>query len=86
MATLIVPSVLVFVEETIDVSYIFDESEEEEQQGNEKSKDLEILIVDSFRASNELFYSKIDHNLVYTFGKYPKPHLNLIFSPPEFSL
>ena len=86
MATIIAPSVLVFVDDTIDVSFILDASEEEEKKGNEKNKELEVLVVDSFIDSDELFSSERVDNLQYTYKKYTKPHLNLISPPPEFIL
>ena len=86
MATIIAPSVLVFVDDTIDVSFILDASEEEEKKGNEKNKELEVLVVDSFIDSDELFSSERVDNLEYTYKKYTKPHLNLISPPPEFHI
>lgn len=86
MATIIVPSVLVFVDDTIDVSFILDASEEEEEKGKEKNKEFEAFVVDNHLDSDELFSSETEDNLVYTFKKYSKPHLNLIFPPPEFIL
>lgn len=84
MATIIAPSVIVFVDDTIDVSFLLDASEEEEEKGKEKNKELEVFVVDSLSASDGLFSSEREDNLQYTYKKYPKPHLNLILPPPEF--
>lgn len=82
VGTLIMPSVLLVIDETVDVSYLLDSSEEEE--GKEKNMELEVFVVENQPNSN--IFSTIDNedNLRYTYKKYPKPHLNLIFPPPEF--
>jgi len=84
MATIIIPSVLVFVDDTIDITFLLDTSEEEEEKGKEKNKELEVFVVEYSTDSDSIFYSEKEDNLEYTYKKYPKPHLNLIFPPPEF--
>lgn len=86
MATIIVPSVLVFVDDTIDISFILDASEEEEEKGKDKNKELEVFAVDNLSDLDDLFSSEIVDNLEYAYKKYTKPHLNLISPPPEFIL
>lgn len=83
MSTIIVPSVIVFVDDSIDISFVLDASEEEEEKEKDKNKELEVYVNNTFLDSDRLFSLETDHNLFFTFKKYPKPHLNLIFPPPE---
>ncbi|WP_290699020.1 hypothetical protein [Lacinutrix sp.] len=79
------PSVLVLVDDSIDVSFLFDASEEEEEEkGKEKNKELEVFVIDTTLEAERFFASESQDNLEYTFKNYPKPHLNLLFPPPEF--
>jgi len=82
-ATIIAPSVLAFVDVTIDVSFLIDASEEEEEKGKEKNKEFEIIVLALPTLCESYFNSEGEENLGYCFKKYSKPHLNLIFPPPE---
>lgn len=84
LATTIAPSILLYIDNTIDVSFLLDASEEEEEKGKDKNKELEVFVVENLLEYDNLFSSEIEDNLEYTYKKYPKPHLNLIFPPPEF--
>ena len=82
---LIAPTIIAAVDDSIDVS-IFYASSEEEEKGSEKNKDIEVLFFE-FNASEIDFASnESKNNLEYCFKKYPKPHLNLIFPPPELHI
>ena len=77
-----VPTIVIIVDNTVDVSIVFSASEEEEK-GNEKHLDVELLF--SNLKDNEVnsTLTSSENNLEYYYKKYPKPHLNLIFPPPE---
>ena len=77
------PTIITMVDDTIDVSIIFSASEEEEK-GNEKHIDVELLFSNEDANDSDLVYLSIENNLGYYFKKYPKPHLNLISPPPDF--
>ena len=77
------PTIITMVDDTIDVSVIFSASEEEEK-GNEKNIDVEVLFSNEAANDSDLVYITIENNLEYYFKKYPKPHLNLISPPPDF--
>ena len=77
------PTIITMVDDTIDVSIIFSASEEEEK-GNEKHIDVELLFSNDATNDSDLVYLSIENNLGYYFKKYPKPHLNLISPPPDF--
>lgn len=81
-----VPTILMVVDSSIDVSVFYDISEEEEEKESEKNKELEVFVVD---IASELEGINSDYNqlaLGYKYKTYPKPHLNLISPPPEFIL
>ncbi len=79
----VVPSIIVVIDDSIDVSFVYDMSEEEEEKGNENSKEFETLTVDL--GMDLMTFSTVEclMNLKYTFKSYQKPHLNLISPPPE---
>lgn len=84
LTSILVPTILVLVDDSIDISFVYDMSEEEEERGNESSKEFENRVVDleikliTFNTTEKPSY------FMYTFKTYQKPHLNLIYSPPEF--
>ncbi len=85
MATITLPSILIVIDDSIDVSFFYDISDEEEEKGNEKNKEIEVLF-ENFNSDIIVFLtSKTEINLGHGFKTYPKPHLNLISPPPDFS-
>lgn len=76
------PTIIAMVDDTIDVSVFFASSEEEEK-GNEKGKDKELLFFESLDNYPDLCSNGKTNGLAYFLKKYSKPHLNLIFPPPE---
>ena len=83
MAIIVAPSVLLLTDDTIDVSFLMDASEEEEEKGKDKNK-IEVVVIESDSDNDNVLNPDIEDNLGYTFKTYPKPHLNLISPPPEF--
>lgn len=84
MAFTTVPSILVLVDNSIDISFLMNLSEEEEEKGNGKNKELEVFVSNTAMGSDHFSNSESEDNLGYTYKKYSKPHLNLISPPPEF--
>jgi hypothetical protein len=80
------PTIIVVIDNTIDISFVYDMSEEEEEKGSEHSKELEKVVVDFGIEVIALKTTEDLEDLRYTFKSYQKPHLNLIFPPPEFKL
>lgn len=79
------PTVLVLVDDTIDVSIYYNaSSSEEEENSAPKIKEVNGLFSDSDLSDTGLFSNDDENNLVYYFKNYPKPHLNLISPPPDF--
>lgn len=82
VATIIVPSVLIIVDDSVDISVFFDLSEEEEEKGKEKDKLESFLAINNSESRSFLLEEK-KKSVGYYFKNYPKPHLNLISPPPE---
>ena len=79
---IVTPTIIVMVDDTIDVSIALAASEEEEK-GNEKNLDIEVLFSNLKTNESDLVFAISENNLGYYFKNYPKPHLNLISPPPE---
>ena len=79
---MVTPSIIVMFDDSIDVSISFSGSEEEEQ-GNEKHLDIEILFSNLKANESNCVFMISENNLGYYFKKYAKPHLNFISPPPE---
>lgn len=79
---IVTPTVIMMVDDTIDISIIYSTSEEEER-GHEKQIDKEILFSNLKINESDLVFNSSENNLGYYYKKYVKPHLNLISPPPQ---
>ncbi len=79
LALITAPSIIIAMDDTVDVSVFYSLSEEEEEH---KNLNLAFVLEDMEDAFYEAL--SINKNLGYHFKTYPKPHLNLISPPPEF--
>lgn len=77
------PTVIMMVDDSVDVSIFYTSSEEEEKGQEKNNKDKELLLYDLSKLVSDIDTNEIENNLVYFFKKYPKPYLNLISPPPE---
>lgn len=86
MASITAPSIILLIDDSIDVSFLYDlsEEEEEEEEGTKKNKEFEIIFLSLLALTEEDFISQNKEYLGYRFKNYPKPHLNLISPPPEY--
>lgn len=82
---IVTPTVMIFVDDTVDVSMFFTSSEEEEK-GQEKHKDIEVYIAELNCDDLNFGSFKAKNKKGYYYKKYPKPHLNLISPPPELHI
>ncbi|MEQ3663371.1 hypothetical protein [Olleya sp.] len=78
LALITAPSIIIVMDDTVDVSVFYSLSEEEEEH---KNVNLTFVLEDTEDAFYEA--SSINKYLGYHFKTYPKPHLNLISPPPE---
>ncbi|TCK68026.1 hypothetical protein DFQ05_1810 [Winogradskyella wandonensis] len=73
------PAVILSMDDDVDVTFFFGENEEEEKEN------IKLLFEECFieSAGNNLAY--VANNFDgYTLKNYPKPHVNIIFPPPEY--
>ena len=76
------PTIISMVDDSIDVS-LFYTSTEEEEKGQEKNKDNEVLFFEFIETVSDFDSNETEYNSEYYFKNYPKPHLNLISPPPQ---
>jgi hypothetical protein len=81
-AFLTAPSVLSMIDDSIDISILY-ESSEEEEKGSENIKDIEIKFSELNGNEANLDSTEAENNLGYSTKNYPNPHLNLVSPPPE---
>ncbi|WP_375237764.1 hypothetical protein [Aurantibacter sp.] len=81
IATISLPSIVLLIDDSIDITLLLDISEEEEE--NEKNKELEIFQVNIEKSKIFHQNKKLKNKTNYVFKTYPTPYLNLIFPPPE---
>ena len=78
LALICAPSIIIAIDDSADTSMFYSIAEEEEiskikiQSPNDLSNAETLLTIDNIEG------------IEYYFKKYPKPHLNLIFPPPEY--
>ena len=78
------PVAHVITQNSLDVSEIFSNSEEE--KGNEKHLDFEILLPLLKSNNSQYFAYSKKSALAYVSKRYSKPRLNIISPPPDFFL
>tara|TARA_R110000850_G_scaffold187348_4_gene313161 strand:- start:13 stop:297 length:285 start_codon:yes stop_codon:yes gene_type:complete len=78
LAFISAPSILIAVDDTIDVSMFYSIAEEE-------NENLKFPISNNeYHESDNLFGTDSKEYLGYYFKNYSKPHLNLISPPPDY--
>lgn len=76
------PAIITIIDNDVDISMFYTSSEEEEK-GNEKNMDYEKLFFENPQIETTFTTKKTKYDLEYVYKNYPKPHINLIFSPPD---
>jgi hypothetical protein len=75
------PSIIVSIDDSIDISILYSISEEEEETNN-----LKLVMFELDEDTDSYSVTLKNQKLGCQFKKHPKPHLNLISPPPEFSI
>lgn len=83
LSTILVPAVLVIVDDIIDTSISFSISENGEMEC-EKDLDIEFLLFYNQVIDSDFVFKTSECGLVYFYKKYTKPHLNIISPPPDY--
>lgn len=79
---LMAPTVISFVDDTVDVSIFYTNSEEEEK-GGKKTAEKEFLYCELETEAISFSTTENEHNLEYYAKKYPNPSLKLTSPPPR---
>lgn len=80
---LVAPTVIVIVDDSIDISVFYSASEDEEK-GSEKNKNSEVIFLDADTSEPHITSNNTKNNIGYYFKTYTRPHLNLVSPPPKF--
>ncbi len=84
LSLIIAPTVIVAVDDTIDISVVLTNSgDEEEEQGTEEKLVIEFLFTATKELQSSLVIIPLGDGLTYFYKKYPKPYLNIISPPPD---
>lgn len=84
IAQISAPSVVMAIDDSIDISCFFAINEEEEEKGPKVTKEGKVFFQESMLMINYIKGFDKERQHAYFFKNYPKPHLNLISPPPEF--
>lgn len=79
MSLIVAPSIIAAIDDSIDTSIVYSLTEEEE---NCKSKIVITFSIQNNDISGEISLKPLEF-FNYQFKTYSKPHLNLIFPPPD---
>ncbi|WP_111706963.1 hypothetical protein [Lutibacter citreus] len=76
-----IPSIVIILDDSIDVSMFYSTSEEE--KGSEKTKENIVLLFNENLSEVNLASIKIEENTEYFFKIYSKPFTGIISPPPD---
>lgn len=80
LALISAPSIIVAIDDSVDISMFYSVTEEEETSKIKLQSPEDIIHTESLSALKNI------QNIEYYFKNYPKPHLNLISPPPELHI
>ena len=86
VTTIALPTIITLVDDSAEISFYNDFSEEEEEKGNEKNNEFELFQSELEQNITIVFTEKKQTEVTYRFKTYAKPHLNLISPPPDFTI
>lgn len=79
VALITAPSIIIAIDDSVDVSIFYSITEEEEEK-----ETLKVFPMDELNEEDYFLTSNSNDNLGYFFKNYLKPHLNIISPPPDF--
>jgi len=83
VAVITAPTIIAAIDNSIDISILYSCTEEEEKE-SENTKTFELVYSVSGNDEIPSCTSITLNTLSYRSNDYSKPHLNLVFPPPEF--
>lgn len=85
MGLIIAPTIIIIIDDSIDTSIFYSLAEEEEEESSGKlKKELSPFSIQCNDLTKNLGLKNFEY-FGYYFKNYPKPHLNLISPPPDFT-
>ncbi|MFD2915146.1 hypothetical protein [Psychroserpens luteus] len=78
VALITAPSIIIAIDDSVDVSIFYSVTEEEEKET------LKVFPMNELDEEDYFLTSNSNDNLGYFFKNYLKPHLNIISPPPDF--
>jgi hypothetical protein len=78
VALITAPSIIIAIDDSVDVSIFYSITEEEEKET------LKVFPMNELNEEDYFLTSSSNDNLGYFFKNYLKPHLNIISPPPDF--
>lgn len=83
-ALITAPSLIMAIDNSVDISCLYSLNEEEEEKGHQKTKEGKMFYYESLNLLDYIKGFDKVKQYSYLFKNYTKPHLNLISPPPEF--
>ena len=81
------PTIIVTIDKSIDISYFYSITEEEEESNDgKKNTELDVFVTENILDLKSLFFSIKDTDIRYAFKIYTTPNLCSTSPPPEFIL
>ena len=77
-----VPTVVILVDDSIDISFLYNSSEEEEQD-HEMDENVKIFIAQENTTKLEFLNIRLEKSSGFFNPNYPKHYLNTVFPPPQ---
>ncbi len=84
LGIVISPTAIIVIDSSIDISFFNEFTEESEEKGNKKNSEIESFFFESALKVQTLILIQKKKRAFYVFKKYVKPHLNLVFPPPDY--
>jgi hypothetical protein len=86
VTTLALPTIIILVDDSVEITYYSDASEEEEEKGSEKNNEFELFRSEIVQNESLVSIPKVNIEIAYKFKSYAVPHLNLVFPPPDCTI
>ncbi|SEP85258.1 hypothetical protein SAMN05421824_0492 [Hyunsoonleella jejuensis] len=83
MLIVVTPTVMILIDDDIDVSEIYAASEEEKEKSQEKNGEKDFIVLEIQHPLSARIMSFEENNLEYCLKMYKKPHIQLSFPPPK---
>ncbi|TBN02431.1 hypothetical protein EYD45_12030 [Hyunsoonleella flava] len=83
MLIVVTPTVMIFIDDNIDVSMFYTASEEEKEKSQEKNSEKDFIVLEIKNPLSAYSIGFEGNDLEYRLKTYKKPHIKLSFPPPK---